>query len=135
MNMLRHALVMAALLCATTSGAIAEVTKYIRYEFQGRTAYGVLDGETVRELSSAPWAQGKPTGKTAKLSAVRLLAPAEPSKVIAAGLNYKSRVGERPTAKYVGLFAKMPTSIVAHEADIVYPADAGTSTSKANWCW
>jgi 2-keto-4-pentenoate hydratase/2-oxohepta-3-ene-1,7-dioic acid hydratase in catechol pathway len=107
-----------------TTTAVADVTKYIRYESQGRSAYDVLDGETVRELSAAPWADGKPTGTTAKLAAVRLLAPAEPTKVIAVGLNYKSHIDQRQVAKYVGLFAKQPPSIIAHAANIVYPSDA-----------
>jgi 2-keto-4-pentenoate hydratase/2-oxohepta-3-ene-1,7-dioic acid hydratase in catechol pathway len=78
----------------------------------------------VRELSAPPWADGKPTGKVAKLADVKLLAPAEPSKVICAGLNYKSHIGQQAVAKYVGLFSKFPTSIVPHEANIVYPNDA-----------
>jgi 2-keto-4-pentenoate hydratase/2-oxohepta-3-ene-1,7-dioic acid hydratase in catechol pathway len=106
------------------STAFAQVTRYIRYEAQGRASYGVLDGETVRELSAAPWSGGTPTGRTTPFKSVKLLAPAEPSKVIAAGLNYKSHIGQQPAAKYVGLFAKLPTSIVGHEADIVYPPDA-----------
>jgi len=106
------------------TSALAEVTKYIRYESQGKTAYGVIDGDTVRELSAAPWADGKPTKKTAKLSAVKLLAPAEPSKVVCAGLNYKSHIGQQQPAKFVGLFSKPPTAIIANEADIIYPADA-----------
>ena len=111
------------MVCAAAT-ATAQVTKYIRYEVQGRAAYGILDGETVRELSAAPWLGGKATGRTTKFAGVKLLAPAEPVKVIAAGLNYKSHIGDQPAAKYVGLFAKLPTSIVGHEADIVYPADA-----------
>jgi 2-keto-4-pentenoate hydratase/2-oxohepta-3-ene-1,7-dioic acid hydratase in catechol pathway len=102
----------------------AEVTKYVRYEKDGHFAYGQLDGEMVRELSAAPWLQGKVTGKSAKLADVKLLAPAEPSKIICAGLNYKSHIGQQQVAKYVGLFSKFPTSIVPHEANIVYPADA-----------
>ena len=109
------------LACVATHAA---VTKYIRYESQGNTAYGILEGDTVRELSSAPWADGKATGKTAKLANVKLLAPAEPTKVVCAGLNYKSHIGQQQPAKYVGLFSKPPTAIIAHEADIVYPADA-----------
>jgi 2-keto-4-pentenoate hydratase/2-oxohepta-3-ene-1,7-dioic acid hydratase in catechol pathway len=113
-----------ALVALSASAAFAQVTRYIRYESQGRASYGILEGETVRELSAAPWSGGKPTGRSAQLKSVKLLAPAEPSKVIAAGLNYKSHIGEQPAAKYVGLFAKLPTSIVGHEADIIYPADA-----------
>jgi 2-keto-4-pentenoate hydratase/2-oxohepta-3-ene-1,7-dioic acid hydratase in catechol pathway len=106
------------------TSASAEVMKYVRFEKDGRAAYGVVEGETVRELSGAPWLQSKATGKTAKLNDVKLLAPAEPSKIICAGLNYKSHIGQQQVAKYVGLFSKFPTSIVGPEASIVYPADA-----------
>jgi 2-keto-4-pentenoate hydratase/2-oxohepta-3-ene-1,7-dioic acid hydratase in catechol pathway len=119
----RRVLAVALLSCGAAS-AFAGVTKYVRFEKEGRAAYAVLDGETIRELSGAPWLQGKPNGKTAKLADVKLLAPAEPSKIICAGLNYKSHIGQQQVAKYVGLFSKFPTSIVAHEANIVYPADA-----------
>ena len=123
-TLIRTATVALAALAITAGVATAQVTKYIRYELQGKAAYGILEGDTVRELSAAPWVGGKPTGKTTKFAGVKLLAPAEPSKVIAAGLNYKSHIGQQPVAKYVGLFAKFPTSIIAHEADIPYPADA-----------
>jgi 2-keto-4-pentenoate hydratase/2-oxohepta-3-ene-1,7-dioic acid hydratase in catechol pathway len=125
MNRPRHAFILAVLLCVTAfCGARADVTRYIRYESQGRASYGVLEADTVRELSGPPWTDGKPTGNTTKLASVQLLAPAEPTKVIAAGLNYKSHIGQQQAAKYVGLFAKMPTSIVGPEANILYPPDA-----------
>ena len=54
--------------------------------------------------------------------------------MIAAGLNYKSHIGEQPAAKYVGLFAKMPTSLVGHGADIIYPADATTVHYESEVC-
>lgn len=117
-------MLVAAIALCTSASVVAEVTKYVRFEKDSRAAYGVLEGETVRELSAAPWAQGKPNGKTAKLADVKLLAPAEPSKILCAGLNYKSHIGQQQVAKYVGLFSKFPTSIVAHEANIVYPSDA-----------
>jgi 2-keto-4-pentenoate hydratase/2-oxohepta-3-ene-1,7-dioic acid hydratase in catechol pathway len=115
-----------ALVFALASAAPGQtgVTKYVRYEAAGRAAYGVLEGDVVRELTAAPWSDGKPTGKTARLTEVRLLAPCEPSKVIAVGLNYKSHLGERAPAAYPGLFAKLPTTIVGPGADIVLPADA-----------
>jgi 2-keto-4-pentenoate hydratase/2-oxohepta-3-ene-1,7-dioic acid hydratase in catechol pathway len=124
MRIAGRAWVAIAALSFVFASASAEVTKYVRYEKGGRTSYGILDGETVRELSSAPWMDGKATGKTSKLGEVKLLAPAEPSKILCAGLNYKSHIGQQNPAKYVGLFNKFPTSIVAHEANIVYPSDA-----------
>src|SRR5262245_59199159 len=113
-----------ALLVLGSQAALAEVTKYVRYDLKGKTSYGVLSGDSISELSAAPWLSGKATGKKAKLSEVKLLAPAEPTKIVCAGLNYQSHIGQQAPAKYVGLFSKPPTAIVANEADIVYPADA-----------
>jgi 2-keto-4-pentenoate hydratase/2-oxohepta-3-ene-1,7-dioic acid hydratase in catechol pathway len=104
-----------------------KVTKYVRYSLNGAISYGVLEGETVRELRGSPFGSASPTGKTLKLSEVRLLAPCEPSKVIAVGLNYRSHLGDRKPAAYPGLFAKYPTSIVGPGEDILLPADAGNT--------
>jgi 2-keto-4-pentenoate hydratase/2-oxohepta-3-ene-1,7-dioic acid hydratase in catechol pathway len=101
------------------------MTRYIRYTTPGGSpTYGILEGETIRELSGDLFQSPRPTGKTVRRADVTLLAPVVPSKVIAVGLNYKSHLGETPAAKYPGLFAKMPTSIVGPEAEIVIPPGA-----------
>jgi 2-keto-4-pentenoate hydratase/2-oxohepta-3-ene-1,7-dioic acid hydratase in catechol pathway len=112
--------------CAVTTSldAGAQVTRYVRYAAGNATVYGILEGETIRELSGDLFDAPRPTGRTVRRADVRLLAPVEPGKVIAVGLNYKSHLGERPAATYPGLFAKLPSSIVGPDADIVYPADA-----------
>jgi 2-keto-4-pentenoate hydratase/2-oxohepta-3-ene-1,7-dioic acid hydratase in catechol pathway len=110
------------------------VTRYVKYETAGRVAWGVLEGDTIRELQGSVFDDAKPNGRTLKISEVKLLAPADAKKVIAAGLNYRSHIGEQSPAKYVGLFAKMPTSLVGHNADIVYPADATTLHYEAEVC-
>jgi 2-keto-4-pentenoate hydratase/2-oxohepta-3-ene-1,7-dioic acid hydratase in catechol pathway len=118
---------MAAILCVISfslASAQEGPTKYVRYAYQGETAYGILDGETIHELEGDLFASPRPTGKTVSLSDVRLLTPCEPSKVIAVGLNYKSHLGERPEPEYPGLFAKYPTSLIAHREDIVIPPDS-----------
>ena len=109
-------------------------THYVRYETAGRVAWGVLEGDTIRELQGNVFDGARPTGRTLKLQEVKLLPPAEAKKVIAAGLNYRSHIGEQTPAKYVGLFAKMPTSLIGHEADIIYPADATTVHYEAEVC-
>jgi 2-keto-4-pentenoate hydratase/2-oxohepta-3-ene-1,7-dioic acid hydratase in catechol pathway len=96
----------------------------VRFSHAGTVSHGTLDGSTIRVLSASPFNGGTPTARTLKLAEVRLLAPCEPSKVIAVGLNYKSHLGERPAATYPGLFAKYPTTIIGTEADIVFPAGA-----------
>lgn len=110
-------------LAPTTSDA--QVTRYVRYAVGDRDAFGILEGETIRELSGDLFSSPRPTGQTRRLGDVRLLAPVVPGKVIAVGLNYLTHLGERPAATYPGLFAKLPSSIIGPEADIVYPADAG----------
>jgi 2-keto-4-pentenoate hydratase/2-oxohepta-3-ene-1,7-dioic acid hydratase in catechol pathway len=120
-----------AALCSTAilfaAVASAQVTKYVRYAHQGGTSFGILEGDQIRELDRSPIESGKPTGKTVALSSVRLLAPVEPSKVIAVGLNYKSHIGNAEPSKYPPLFAKLPTCIVGPEADIVYPEGASNT--------
>ncbi|HLB38476.1 MAG TPA: fumarylacetoacetate hydrolase family protein [Gemmatimonadales bacterium] len=111
-------------LVAAPLGAQPGVTRYVRYAHEGRTAYGMLEGETIRELAGSPFESSRATGRTLRLADVKLLAPVEPSKVIAVGLNYRSHLGNRPVAEYPGLFAKYPTSVVGPDADIVMPPDA-----------
>jgi len=113
-------------LVGTTSAALAQaqVTKYVRYSVNGKTAYGIVDGENIHELAGDPFASPRKTGVTVAMADVRLLAPCEPSKIIAVGLNYQSHLGEREPAEYPGLFAKYPTSIVGPGDDIVIPPDS-----------
>lgn len=110
------------------------LTRYVKYEAGGRIAWGVLEGETIRELQGNVFDGAKPGSRTLKLADVRLLPPADAKKVIAAGLNYRSHIGEQSPAKYVGLFAKLPTSLIGHNADIIYPADATTVHYEAEIC-
>ena len=114
--------------------AAQTLTHYVKYETAGRVAWGLLEGESIRELQGSVFDGAKPNGRTLKLAEVKLLAPAEAKKVVAAGLNYRSHIGEQAPAKYVGLFAKMPTSLVGHTADIIYPADATTLHYEAEVC-
>jgi 2-keto-4-pentenoate hydratase/2-oxohepta-3-ene-1,7-dioic acid hydratase in catechol pathway len=135
MKALTSAVACVVLLVALPSRLAAQtLTHYVKYETAGGTAWGLLEGETIRELQGNVFDGAKPNGRTLKLSEVKLLAPAEAKKVIAAGLNYRSHIGEQTPAKYVGLFAKMPTSLVGHDADIIYPADATTLHYEAEVC-
>ncbi len=101
-----------------------QVTRYVRYQHDGDVRFGVLDGESIRELDGDLFASPRETGATVPLGSVRLLAPVEPGKVIAVGLNYLSHLGEREPAAYPGLFTKLPTSIIGPDQPIVLPPDA-----------
>ena len=122
-----------ALLFSLTNGEAAvaqEINRYVRYTHNDSVAYGILDGDQVRVLDGAPWNGGKPTGAVSPAGDVVLLAPAEPSKVIAVGYNYVSHREDmtheesRPIPEHPPLFLKLPTAITGPDTDIVYPPDA-----------
>lgn len=113
-----------AMLMALGFGVQAETIKYIRYELNGSSSYGVLAGDQIRQLDAAPYNDGKPTGETHALTDVKLLAPAEPSKVIAVGYNYRSHRGDRELPPHPPIFLKLPTTIIGPGDDIIFPAGA-----------
>lgn len=122
-----HQLLFILLVPTTLHAQSSHITKYVRYTVDGQTSYGRVDGATVQQLRAAPWIDSTRTGRTVPLSRVKLLAPATPSKVIAVGLNYQTHLGERSAATYPGLFTKLPTSIIAHEEDVILPPDANNA--------
>lgn len=113
------------LFATSTMFAQGAVTKYVRYSNDGTEAYGILDGDTIRELGGNIFESAEPTGRTVALADVQLLVPCEPSKVIAVGLNYRSHLGGREPDPYPGLFAKYPTSLIASGDAVVFPHGAG----------
>ncbi|AMW06138.1 hypothetical protein GEMMAAP_17800 [Gemmatimonas phototrophica] len=113
-----------AVLLAGPAALAAQPANYVRYQMGGRVSYGRLDGDQISQLRGAPWLDKTPTGVKVPRSKVTLLAPATPSKVIAVGLNYQTHLGERSAAAYPGLFAKLPTSIIAHNDTVVLTPDA-----------
>lgn len=100
------------------------VARYVRYSHEGAVLFGVLEGETIHELADDFFTPSALSGRSVRLSSVRLLAPCEPSKVLAVGLNYRSHLRDRPVPESPGLFIKLPTTLVGHEDDIVIPPDA-----------
>lgn len=129
--MRRTSLALAVVLAAATvpagplaAQATAGVTRYVRYQVDGRTSYGILQGERIQEVDGDLFGAHRATDRWVPLSSAKLLTPTTPKKVIAVGLNYQTHLGERDPAAYPGLFAKYPTSLVATGEDIVRPADA-----------
>ena len=108
-------------------------TKYIRYSAEGKTSYGILQDQTIQELHGDIFTGAEPTGKTLRLSDVKLLAPCQPSKVIAVGRNYTSHIADRNIAppKEPGLFWKPSSCVIGTEEDIVLPEVADNTHYEA----
>ncbi len=103
---------------------MTEIAKFVRFRHENRTGYGMIQDRNVAELDGNFLSGASPTGRSFPLADVRLLAPVEPSKVIAVGLNYRSHVGDRKPPEYPGIFAKMPTAIIGPGDDIRFPPEA-----------
>jgi 2-keto-4-pentenoate hydratase/2-oxohepta-3-ene-1,7-dioic acid hydratase in catechol pathway len=84
----------------------------------------VLEGDTVNEISGGLFGEHTRTGVTHRLADVKLLAPCEPGKILAVGLNYKSHLGGRPQPAHPEIFYKPVTSLQDPEEPIVIPNEA-----------
>ena len=101
--------------------------KILRAAKDGQTFYAVLEGERARRISGLPFGQISYTGQEYERSSLKLLAPCEPSKVVAVGLNYAKHAGEMNEAlpEDPVIFIKPPTAVIGSGDAIAYPADAG----------
>lgn len=100
------------------------VTRYVRFRRGQAMAYGILDGESIRELEGRPFGPHKETGARHPLSEVKLLFPCQPPKVLAVGLNYKSHIGTRQPPANPELFYKPISALQNPEDPIVIPPGA-----------
>ena len=106
--------------------------RFVRYQSEEGVSYGLVDGDEVWEIEGDLFGSYTVTPNSFDVGDLEILAPTDPSKVIAVGLNYRSHLDmaardlgtSDEVAQYPGLFAKYPTSIVANGADIVKPADS-----------
>ena len=104
---------------------------YCHFEHDGRTSYGVVEGDTVTLLDGDLFGDKRPSGKAIPLSDVRLLAPVEPRTILAAAVNYQSHVPSgRTVLKDDGapsipqLFLKPTSSVIGPEETIILPVEA-----------
>jgi len=100
------------------------VTKYIRYRTGSASSYGILDGETIREIAGDLFDGHSETGATCKLAEVTLLHPCQPTKILCVGLNYKSHLGGRPQPSQPEIFYKPLSAMQDPGGPIAIPRDA-----------
>jgi len=97
------------------------IQRYVRFRKGNTTAYGRLDGETIHELDGSIFDSPRESGKTYRLSDVKLLVPSEPTKILATAGNYASHLGETPKPKNPELFWKAVSALLDPEGTIVIP--------------
>ena len=77
--------------------------------------YGAVEGDVIRELVGHPYREIVTTNNVRPLAATQLLAPCEPTKIVAGGANYHGHLKEVglavPTVPV--FFLKPPTALMA----------------------
>src|SRR4030095_13986384 len=68
--------------------------KWCRFQSGQKVAYGIIDNDTVTEVTGSPFENYARTASTYPLSAVKLLVPVIPPTFYAAGINYRENVTE-----------------------------------------
>lgn len=100
--------------------------KICRFEHQGTTSYGLVEGERIEVLGAPPFERIERierTGRTVALAEARLLTPTAPSKIVGVGLNYRAHAEEmkKPVPEQPLLFLKPPSAALDPGAPIVLP--------------
>ncbi len=97
--------------------------KLIRFLKNDQPCYGLIEGEAVYAVEGSIFGQFRQAEKVAPLTEVRLLAPCQPTKILAVGLNYRTHAAEAgydvPSEPLV--FSKPPSSVIGPLEPIVYP--------------
>jgi 2-keto-4-pentenoate hydratase/2-oxohepta-3-ene-1,7-dioic acid hydratase in catechol pathway len=106
--------------------------RWIRFSRQGKTAYGILDGEHIVEVAGDPFRGYEKTTRTHDISTVKIEVPVVPPTFYCVGLNYAAHI--REAAAKLGIPPDPPkqpdvgyraiNALVAHEESVVMPADA-----------
>ncbi len=106
--------------------------RWIRYQADGKAAYGLVEGDQVQEVRGDPFQGYERIATRRPLGAVKPLVPVLPRTFYAAGLNYaehavaaanqRGEVPKLPEAADIGYRAT--NALVAHDEAIVIPKDA-----------
>lgn len=100
--------------------------KIVRYRKDGQSSYGVLQDQVIKRIAGKPYEKIAYTGEEEALGQVKLLAPCEPEKIIAVGLNYLSHAKEikMDIPDVPLLFFKPPSAILNPGEAIVRPVQS-----------
>ena len=103
-----------------------------RFEKQGKTFYGIVEGESVLEVEGSPFGEHRRTDNRHKLDQLKLLIPCVPANFYCAGLNYAAHIdwankrkgtNTKPPEK-ADIGYRSASALIASGETIVIPADS-----------
>ncbi|MGD0625244.1 MAG: fumarylacetoacetate hydrolase family protein [Thermodesulfobacteriota bacterium] len=97
--------------------------KFVRYQIGERASYGIWEDAFIQEISGSIFGKFEATSSKHKISSVRLLPPAEPSKILCVGLNFRDHIEELgdEIPKFPSHFIKPLSAVIGPEDPILYP--------------
>jgi 2-keto-4-pentenoate hydratase/2-oxohepta-3-ene-1,7-dioic acid hydratase in catechol pathway len=103
--------------------------RLVRFEKDGKAAWGIAEGDAIAPLAGAPWETGgtpKRAGATVDRRSVALLPPAAPSKILCIGRNYKAHAAElgNEVPKEPLVFLKPPSCVIPHGGTVRLPKES-----------
>ncbi len=106
--------------------------RWIKFTAAGSTSWGILQGEHIIETRGDPFASWERSGRSHKLTDVKVEVPLIPRTFYCAGLNYvrhlkeaadkRGEVPSIPTRAEIGYRAQ--NALIAHDEAVVIPRDA-----------
>jgi 2-keto-4-pentenoate hydratase/2-oxohepta-3-ene-1,7-dioic acid hydratase in catechol pathway len=96
----------------------------------GKPVFGVLEGDSLREITGAPYGEWRRTDRVVPASGVKFLPVTDARTVYALAGNYQDHLAGLPPErlekyKTPQFFLKTPASLCGHGDDVRYPKDAG----------
>jgi 2-keto-4-pentenoate hydratase/2-oxohepta-3-ene-1,7-dioic acid hydratase in catechol pathway len=106
----------------------SKIVIFCRFQSGEVFGWGIVEDHEVWEVTPDIFSPFTKTGRSFGMNDVRFLAPCQPSKIVAVGLNYKDHITEFgrteiPTEPV--LFLKAPSSLVGPDEKIIVPKGVG----------
>jgi 2-keto-4-pentenoate hydratase/2-oxohepta-3-ene-1,7-dioic acid hydratase in catechol pathway len=106
------------------SAAASERRSFGRVQVDGAPRFCLFDGDTVGLLDRPAYEPGARVVGSAAAADARLLAPVQPSKIVAVGLNYRAHAAELALAVHAEpiIFLKPPSALVGPHDSVEMPS-------------
>jgi 2-keto-4-pentenoate hydratase/2-oxohepta-3-ene-1,7-dioic acid hydratase in catechol pathway len=106
-----------------------------RFRSNGQEQTGVIENGVVRQAQGDIFGKLQVGPEVAPVDQVELLAPVQPSKLIAIGLNYQDHISQDApgfqTPENPIIFLKPPSALIGHNASIVLPRGVERTDAEA----
>ena len=97
--------------------------RYVRFSYHGEEKKGIWEEEKIKEIEGDFWGEFKLRDKEYDFNEISLLAPCQPGKIVAVGLNYREHAEElgMDIPQNPIIFIKPSTAVIGPEEEIIYP--------------